>query len=174
MRFRQGTDLVEIGQAVDQAGVQRLGGQVGAAVDQAPGLIQADAAMIRDGLGQLIAPGNQKTVQIAANGRRHGVASQRIRRPLVFLALSEAAGDSQLGERFTQVGLLQQEAGEVQAAGGLQPDFVQRGCEVVVKGAVSGLAETLRESEGDLLFGPEGDQGVPKFLDLSDIQLSGA
>ena len=170
----QTANFVEIGQAIDQTCVQRLGGQIGAVVDQASGLCDRHLAAVGDRAGELVAPGRQQAVQVAADRGGHGIAGQGVDGALVFLALAEAPGDAQTGQRLTHVGLFQQEPCEVQTAGRLQPHFVRCGREVVVQGAVTALAEALGEAEHHLVVRPEGNQSVAQLLHLCDVDCAGA
>src|SRR5690606_35555854 len=63
-------------------------------------------------------------------------------------------------------GLFEVIADQIEIPGGLQPDFIQGRCQVIVLIAVAGFAEGFREAKGKAAAFPEALQGGGHFLHL--------
>ena len=111
--------LVPVAQFVDQAALQGLGGAVGRPVDQRAHLRGGHAPVLGDRGHDLLEPGVDQALQVAALGLGQGVVGEDVHHALVFLALGEPGRDADLVERAAQEGALQEQAGQVEVAGGL-------------------------------------------------------
>ncbi len=167
-------DLVTVGEAVDEPGLERLGPEEGAAVDERPHLGLRHLPPLGDPLHQL------PVDRLEERLRRFpvGVGELRLRvevhRVLELVPLAELGLHSQLVERAAHERAFGDEAVQAEVSGGLEPDFVEGGCEVVGAAAGTELAERLRVGDRELLLRPERLHGVADLLDLGDPDRRGA
>ncbi len=167
-------DLVAVGEAVDEPGLERFGAEERAAVDEGAHLGLRHLPALGDPLHQL-------PVDRLEKGLRRlpvGIGELRLRvlvhRVLELVPLAELGLDSELVEDAPQEGALSDEAVQAEVAGRLEPDLVEGGGEVVGAVPRRELAERLRVGDRELLLRPEGLHGVADLLDLGDADRRGA
>ena len=167
-------DLVAVGEAVDEPRLERLGAEEGAAVDEGADLGLRHLPPLGDPLHHLPVDRLDQRLRrlpVGVGELRLGVLVHRV---LELVPLAELGLDAELVEGAAEEGALGDEAVQAEVAGGLEPDLVEGGREVVGAVARAELAERLRVGDRELLLRPERLDGVADLLDLGDADRRGA
>ena len=167
-------DLVAVGEAVDEPGLEGLRAEVGAAVDDRAHLVLGHLPPLGDPLHHLPVDRIEKRLRrlpVGVGELRLGVLVHRV---LELVPLAELGLDAELVESAAEERALGDEAVQAEVAGGLEPDLVEGGREVVGAVPRRELAERLRVGDRELLLRPEGLHGVADLLDLGDADRRGA
>ena len=115
-----GVGLVAVPHRVDEPLVQGLARQERATVEQGPRVGRGLPPPFGDGAGQLVGHGLGQMLVLLPGRPGEAALGQRVRRGLVLLPLGRLEVHADLVQRRAKEQLLDHDAGEAEAAGGLQ------------------------------------------------------
>ena len=163
--------LVAVAEPIDQLCLDRLLRKERAAVDQVAHLGIRQFAALRDPVDDLSRNRAEQRLDLLAMRRGHLGFGQHIHRGLEFFAMIELRDDPEKIEGALQERGIGIETGQADIAHRLQPDLVERGCEIIWPGSGAELAEAVGESERELALAAERGDRVAHFLDPGEAHL---
>jgi hypothetical protein len=165
-----GRRLVPVSELVHHAFLLGGGGTPRRVVDPAAHHAGVLLAVGGDAVHHLRQPGIGQLLQVLAQRRRHRGFGEQVGRAFELLALADLWLDAEPVERGAQERLLNHEAHGRDFARRLQEDAVRAGGDIVVQGAVAGLAEGLGEGVDRLGAVLEAGDRVADLLRLGDVE----
>jgi hypothetical protein len=167
---KRGVDVVAVPEAVDEAGLERLGGEQRRAVDQAPHGIRVEVPVGRDGRNELFRHRiHDPFCRLAVSGSEPPLGED-VGGVLVLVALRELGCDPGLVEHAPQERHLGGDAGDADVAGRLQPDLLEARRQDVRDAGVPELTEGLGPRDRDLAVVPHVPDRVLELLGLREAQ----
>jgi hypothetical protein len=159
-----GVDLVAVAEVVDELLLGRLGAEERAAVDEGADGGGVELPALGDAADQLAVHRLQDGAEGLLVGGGVGALGVAVEGVLVLVAVVHADVDLEEVEGAAEEPGLGEQAGQADVAGGLQPDLVEGGGEVVALVAGVELAEGLGEGDREFAGGAEGGDGVAQLL----------
>ena len=160
-----GVDLVPVAEGIHQPVVARVAGQERTTVDQRPGLVAWNPQPLGDRVGELLRERDHQPLHCLAGGRGEAALGEPVVCALVLLPLRDLVVQAELVHRVTEEQLLEAEPGQVELAGWLEVDLVERGGQVIGHVPRREFAERLCPGHGGLARAGEVLHRGPQFLD---------
>src|SRR6516225_12081091 len=166
-----GDDFVTITQVIDELRLTRFIGKEGAAVNRVADLGLRQFAALRDPMDDLPSDRSEQRVDLLAMRRRHLGFGQAIHRGLELFAMFEFRGDPEKVEGAFEEWNLGIESGQADISHRLQPNLVERRCEIIGPRPRAELAKAVGKGQSKLALGTKRTNRVTQFLNFAEAKL---
>jgi len=161
-----GDRLVTIAEPVDEFRLDRLLPQKRPAIDRGSHVVLRQFAVPSDPADDLTGNGAEQSLDLLAMRRRHLAFGQDVHRGLVLLAMIKFGDDTENVEGALEERRVGIEPGQADISQRLQPDFVERGGQIIRPGSRTELAKAVGEGQREFAFGAEIGDRIADLLNV--------